>query len=414
MPEQVKDRLLDRADAAIGIAADIIGRFGPRVSGTESNRAARGELLRRLGEVCVEARVEAFPIHPGSLFSIGKIFAISYLAGAAAVFLDGAVAALALGLMLLCVAYFVSQFVLYGDAFDRLFKKAEAENLVGVVEPADRAERQVVLVGHHDSAPIYPFYERAAILYPIRLFGAVAFYGFCMVALSARLALLASGTAAPLSGWIEGFLILGLAVVAPMFGFMSNRGSPGASDNLIGCGIALQAAKALRGKLRATRLIVLFADGEEVGQKGSRAFARRHADALRSTPAIVLNFDTIVEESDLTILESDRNGLTPLSRELAAELKSVASELGIDVSSKPMPFGGGGTDAGQFALAGLKAASVVGIPMNPFRREILFHTSKDTPDRISRAAVAAAIDLAVGYIRRLDDVAGTGSRGGEA
>jgi aminopeptidase YwaD len=403
MPDSTKNAAAEFADAAIGLTADIIGRFGPRISGTESNRAARGELFARLGEVCPGARREGFTIHPGSLYSIGKIFAVSYLAGVVASFLDGAVvSALALALMALCSAYFASQFILYEDAFDPLFAKAEGENLVGVVEPTGRVERQVVLVGHHDSAPICPFHERAAIVYPIRLFLPVALYAICMGVLAVRFAGLVSGAAAPTPDWARWLLGLGIAAVAPMYGFMSRRGSPGASDNLIGCGIALQVAGALRGKLASTRLIILLADGEEVGQKGSRAFIRGNAEILRGMPTSVLNFDTIIDERDLTILSRDRNGLTPLSWEMAEGLAAAASDLGIAAAVKPMPFFGGGTDAGQFALAGLEAASIVGIPMSAVRSDIIFHSSKDTPDRISPTAVAAVIELAREYLRRVD------------
>jgi aminopeptidase YwaD len=403
MPDSAKDDAAELAKAAIGLAAEVIGRFGPRISGTESNRAARGGLLGRLGEACHEARREGFTIHPGSLYSIGKILAVSYLAGVLASFLDGAVAsALGLALMALCSAYFVSQFILYEDAFDPLFAKAEGENLVGVVEPTDRALRQVVLVGHHDSAPICPFHERAAIVYPIRLFLPVALYTICMGVLAVRFAGFVSGAVAPAPDWTRWLLGLGMAAVAPMYGFMSKRGSPGASDNMIGCGIALQVAGALRGKLRSTRLIVLFADGEEVGQKGSRAFILGNLESLRGMPTSVLNFDTIIDDRDLTILSRDRNGLTPLSKKMVHDLAAAASDLGIAAAVKPMPFFGGGTDAGQFALAGIEAASIVGIPMSAVRREIIFHTSKDTPDRISPTAVAAVIELAREYLRRVD------------
>jgi aminopeptidase YwaD len=403
MPDSAKDDAAELAEAAIGFVAEVIGRFGPRISGTESNRAARGDLIARLGEVCPETRREGFTIHPGSLYSIGKVFAVSYLAGVVASFLAGAIpSALGLALMSLCSTYFVSQFILYEDAFDPLFARAEGENLVGVVEPTGRALQQVVLVGHHDSAPICPFHERAAIVYPIRLFLPVALYVICMGVLAARFVGFVSGAVAPTPDWTRWLLGIGMAVVAPMYGFMSRRGSPGASDNLIGCGIALQVAGALRGKLASTRLIVLFADGEEVGQKGSRAFIRGSLESLKGMPTSVLNFDTIIGDRDLTILSRDRNGLTPLSLEMVHDLAAAASDLWIAAAVKPMPFFGGGTDAGQFALAGIEAASIVGIPMSAVRREIIFHTSKDTPDRISPTAVAAVIELAREYLRRVD------------
>jgi len=395
-------RCRELANAAVEMTAEIIDRFGPRVSGTEGNRAARDDLLGRLAEVCPTTRREAFRIHPDSLFAIGKVFTVAYLVGMTAALVGTTILmAVALSAMALGLVYFIAQFILYLSVFDPLFKGAEAENLVGVIEPEGQAERQVVLVGHHDSAPVYPFHERTAILYPIRLFAPILLYLACAAILAFRLATLATTGIDPgVDAWLEYVLAGGLLVVLPMFGFMSKRGSPGAADNLIGCAIALQVAKAVRGKLAGTRVIVLFTDGEEVGQKGAAAFARMNDALLRGVPSRIINIETICDYSELTIIERDRNGFSAMSKETVEGLRTVAADLGLEFAVKPIPFLGGGTDAGQFARAGHDVACIVGMSVSAFRRDIVFHTSRDRPDRISREAVGATIELVREYIIR--------------
>jgi aminopeptidase YwaD len=282
------------AREAIGLCAGIIDRHGSRVSGSEGCRGARAELAAALGEHCTSSWREALRISPDSLFAIGKIFAIGYLAGFAAIAIGGKLAyAIGLGVMVLGIAYFVTQFILYLDVFDGLFAKVDGENVTGVVQARGVARRHVILVAHHDSAPIYPFYEKLPSLFPFRLLLAIAFYLGCVVALILGLA----STPAAAAPATKLTLFLGLAFALPMFGYISNRGSPGAGDNLIGCAICLKVAEAVAssGGLSSTRLTVLLTDGEEVGQKGAKSYIGKNRELLAGLDTTVINIDSIFE-----------------------------------------------------------------------------------------------------------------------
>lgn len=258
------------AREAIELCAGIIERHGSRVSGSEGCRDARAELESALGECCSKARREAFRISPASLFAIGKIFAIAYVAGLAAILLGVRVAyTVGFAAMAIGLAYFVTQFILHLDVFDGLFKKVDGENLIGVVEP-------------------------------------------------------------------------------------------------------LAEAVASSGGLSSTRLIVLLTDGEEVGQKGAKAFIAANRDIASELETSVINIDSIYEYEDIAVLERDRNGFS-------------------------------GTDGGQFARAGLATASVIGLPIGIGRKEIVMHTTLDRPDRIKPRAVACVIESLRAYIAADDD-----------
>jgi hypothetical protein len=98
----------------------------------------------------------------------------------------------------------------------------------------------------------------------------------------------------------------------------------------------------------------------------------------------------------------DRNGFTRLSGDLLKDIKTVALNLGHELKTISIPFGGGGTDAGQFARDKNKTISIIGTPTNVFRKEIIFHTMKDCPDKISKKAVSTVIEAVSEYIRKFD------------
>jgi aminopeptidase YwaD len=401
------------AREALELTADIIHRHGPRVSGTEGCRGARAELGKILGGYCSSVRLEAFRIHPASLFAIGKIFAATYLIGLASLLIGGGLC-LGFGLasMVIACAYFATQFILYLDVFDGLFAGAEAENIVGTIDPSGPVARQVLIVGHHDSSYVYPFYEKHPSLYPIRLLIPIALFLSCLAALILGFAAsLALGAPSPIALWMKCVLLAGAIPVAPMYRFISNRGSPGAGDNLIGCAIGIKLAEAFSGPsgaLQGTRVIVLLSDGEEVGQKGAKAFIEKNRALLAGLDTLAINVDSIYEYEDIAILRRDRNGMTGLSKSLAGKIGATAKRLGHEFKSASIPFLGGGTDGGQFARAGMATASIIGLPIGARRDEILMHTMRDLPERIAERAVAAVIEVICEYVKGADASAGEG------
>jgi aminopeptidase YwaD len=401
----------EAAGDALSLVSGMIARHGPRLCGTPGCRNAAAELEGLLGNACGEARRESFPIHPGSLFSIGKVFSLSYALGLASLILGSSLGSVILlwasVLAMLSGAFFcVSQFILYLDIFDPLFKKVEGNNVVGRLEPSGPATRQVIVVAHLDSAPVYPFHESFTAIYPLRLFLPIAlfileFLSLSSVALSASI----SGEAPALPQWIACALVLGLVFVAPMYGFVSKRPAPGAGDDLIGCAIGIEVARLFRkgaARLERTRLVVLLADGEEAGQKGSKHYARENRESMERSDTTVINIDNIYDRKHLGIVRRDRNGLTRLSGELAGKLHSIAAELGHEARMLSIPFGGGGTDAAQFARAGIRSVGIMADSTEVLRKEIVFHTMKDMPDRIRADAVSAVLEIVCEHIARED------------
>jgi Zn-dependent M28 family amino/carboxypeptidase len=202
--------------------------------------------------------------------------------------------------------------------------------------------------------------------------------------------------------------LAGLPFALQLFFMMGSAKSPGAGDNLNATSLAAALGSHFMGErnrgfpLRHTRLILLSTDGEEIGQRGAIRFIGDHAAQLRATPTLVLNIDSVYFARDLTVLTRDRNGTCRLSAAMASDILGVAEGLGLRLKRAPIPFGGGGTDAAAFAVAGIEAVSIVGMPMGLVSRDHLYHTSKDTVECIEIGAVASVAAIAAGYIRWID------------
>jgi aminopeptidase YwaD len=278
-------------------------------------------------------------------------------------------------LCLIGSVYGLSQYVFYGRLFDPLFRGAEGCNVVGTLEPTASVDRQVILVGHHDSPYIFSFLERFQPIAFIRfLLGIASFIwlGAYSLLLSIQQLVfkeqhLPHGAAL----WITG---AGFLFAAQLFFMMSRRPSPGAGDNLNATSMNAHVARYFRdagtrdSSLRRTRLMLLSTDGEEIGQRGAIEFAKRHFTELHAIPTYVLNIDSVYYYKDLAVLTRDRNYTCPLSRAMVSEIKKVADENDIEVKTMPIPFGGGGTDAAAFAVAGIAATTLIAQPTGLWRR----------------------------------------------
>ena len=396
----MNDTYDNAAKKTVELVKDIITKFGPRVSGTKSNYAAVDELENIVKETCTSTQREHFDLYPDSLFSIGKVFTVQYIIGFLTILSNNSVIMfIGMVCMLLGIVFCISQFILYSDTFDRLFRKVDGNNIVGYLEPQNEVKEQIVLVGHHDSSYIYSFHENYPMLFSIRLFVPIIIFLFEFLVLLVALVL---GFTVGIPLWITITISIGLVFVIPMYWYISKNPGPGAGDNLIGCTIGISVVELLKEQLKHTRLVLLLTDGEEIGQKGARHFVNSNIEELKAIRTSVINIDSIYNKDDITILKSDRNGFSKLSSTLSESLNRIAVKRGYNLKIKPMPFGGGGTDGGQFARKGIDTTSIIGMPTNLIRKEILIHTKKDLPDRINVDAVSLVIEMLSEYIKIID------------
>lgn len=400
-----------QAAAALQFTKKIVEAFGPRLTGSEACGRAAERILEEAKPFADRAEVERFEVHPGAFLGFIKVLVVFYAVAAVSL----AVAPLAsavlssLGIFILVFGFF-----LYKAVLDPFFPKVEGKNVVAVLEPEGKAEVQLILSGHHDSARIFNFYVDRPELYSRRVYGGIG----SVVALW-----LASIAVAIVSGWALGTPLVGfdflravaalvflaaLPLVLPLWRFASDEGTPGAGDNLAASAIALEifkefsARRAAGAGLKRTRLVFASFDAEEAGLRGARAFSRRRKAEFAALPSYAFNMDCIFNLADLHVLVSDLNNFIPLDPEVASRLATLAAEEGFSVPKAPLAFLTGGTDAAELQAAGVKAGSLVAMRWGNDARANAYHTPADTVEAVDPAAVEALIRLGVRFAEDID------------
>ncbi len=399
-------------DDVLARTGRLIGECHPRLAGSPGClRAARaiGEALRPF---CDRVDIEAYAQAPGSFFLIGRVLAVTYLVSAILFFIGGTAAYFSAAGFTLGTVYFFTVFARMDRTFDFLFPKKPGANVVGVVEPAAEVRQQVIVGGHHDSAPVCNFLEKHQWAYAFRIIvpfalATLANIGTVLTAAGAWGG--EAGLSAPLL--LKILLVAGAVFIVPLIWLNRRDASPGAGDNLVSSLMLVKLAEAFRPgdpetALRHTRLILLSTDGEENGQKGALHYTESHRDGLRAVKTFVLTLDGLYRLRDLAFLTTETNGMVRLSKSLTEEAVRIASDLGYAAKAGPIPFGGGGTDAGRFARAGVEAASLIAISTRPIRRDIVYHTSRDTVASVEPEVVEAGLNIAANFIREKDRSAG--------
>ena len=177
------------------------------------------------------------------------------------------------------------------------------------------------------------------------------------------------------------------AALAVLAGALAGRGrlrgvSPGARDN--GTGVAAALAASAAASAAATTTGVLITGAEEFGMVGARVFARARAPLLQG--AVVLNFDTIDQEGELSLVCHDARGAA-LARAEAPRLAAA----GLAPRIRRLPLGIF-TDSLPFARAGVPAVTIGRLTWRTLRT---IHTPRDTPEGLS-LDVAERVGRAVG------------------
>ncbi len=404
---------LTRADVddVLSRTGKLIGECHPRLAGSPGCvRAARaiGEALKPF---CDRVEIEEFTQAPAAFFMIGRVLAVTYLVSAILFFIDGPAVYFSAAGLTLGTVYFFTVFARMDRTFDFLFRKKPGANVVGVLEPAAEVRRQVIIGGHHDSAPVCNFLEKHQWAYAFRIIIPVALATLANIGAVLTAAGAWGARAEPMALPVLKVIVLAGAVfIVPLIRLNRRDASPGAGDNLVSSLMLVKLAELFRSgdpetALRHTRLILLSTDGEENGQKGSLRYTMTHQADFRKTETFFLSLDGLYRLRDLAFLTTETNGMVRLSKSLTEEAVRIASDLGYAAKAGPIPFGGGGTDAGRFARAGVEAASLIAISTRPIRRDIVYHTSRDTVDRVEPGVVEAGLNIAANFVREKDKAA---------
>ena len=204
--------------------------------------------------------------------------------------------------------------------------------------------------------------------------------------------------------WLFGMAV-GLIFLLPYYFFITSEVSPGVGDNLIAVAILLQLAEYFNKSenvLQHTELVFLVTDAEESGLRGARAFVNKNREQLTATPHYNYNMDSLFSKDHLTFLNSDINNTVKLSKNLADKGIQIAKKLGYTAEKMNIPFGGGATDAGEFAKVGIPATSLIAMDTTFKSGSNPYHTRDDSIENIDPKAVLACLKIAHGFACDID------------
>ncbi len=399
------------AEDALRATKEMIDEFGSRLSGSEQCMNCSNKIKEELNEFCDYTEEQTFS-HKGSAYTLWlKILPFIYIT--TLLFLLSGFSFFPLLVNGVFIFYVYKEFLTYDSLFERFIKKEEGKNIFGVIEPESEVKKTIIFTSHHDSAKIANInrgnhgyflnvelplilFSISVIINIVELFvelftGRLFNIGFPQISIMIILIL----------------LLLVSPIVFKIRNYYSDKISPGAGDNLISSNILIQLSryfnwmKSNKKGLKNTRIIFTSFDAEEVGLRGSKAWFENNKNLLIN--ATQLNFDCIYKAKDLIFIDSDKNGLSSLSKDLAYKCVKLASDMGFKAKSSPLPLLSGATDAASGFSAGVEACSLMSVDLEKRVNNTFYHTEEDTVDKIEKTAVEQAIAIAIKLANSIDN-----------
>ena len=391
---------------AFRFTQNLINRFGPRLVGSKADAQAAQAIYDEMREFCDETRTHKFRVHPRAFLDWIRILVVIYVLSLILIWGSNNLAAM----LLLAggLAIMVFEFFLYREVVDPFFKNVTGTNVWGVIEPKGEVKQDFIISGHHDSARIFNFFIHQPELYGLRVMGGIGV--FALFFLYTTVLTIINPEGMPI--WqttLNGIFSFLIVLVGQLWFFASDKGTPGAGDNLIASSIALEVGKYFKKQklagnpLKHTRIHVISFDAEEAGLRGARAFFKAHHKQFEERPSWLFNIDCPYYLQETFFLTSDINGSVQLSQEMADRCTETAHELGYPAINKPITFLTGGTDAGEAAKYDINAVTLMAMPWDNSERASVYHTPNDTVDAIEPEAVQAAIGIAIKFAEQLDE-----------
>jgi len=390
------------AKEALDHTAHIIKECGPRKAGGDACKKSARMLEEDYGKVADKAWKEEFTFHPDAFISFLKIVSVLYAIATVFLMLRWTIPGFFVLLLAVLIAF--SQFIMYYQWFDPFFKKAKGYNVIGSIEPEGEVKQQIIVSGHHDSANEFVIIDKFPKLYA-PLSAALSSIVLIVFILSA----VAAFGPQNIVNLVRYISLGGLLLTVPAFFYVSNKVVPGASDNMISSSLAYKlgeifgkAKKEGKNKLKHTRLLIVSFDAEESGLRGAYAYTRMHRKELTDTKTYCFNMDTLLDPENLQFFRTDINGTVKMSKGMVDDCVTISKELGYKSKPGGIPLGGGATDAGEFSRIGVEATNLICMSTKGFNEKSVYHTMKDTVDKIGLKAVEMSADIAYNYIMMKD------------
>lgn len=404
----MKANLKQKTDQAMSFTEMVTTRWDSRITGSQACLECGNYLLECFDEFCDTTRMHKFDVRPSAFFGFLKIAVVFYFL--ALITLWTQFLGLATILATAPVIVTVFQFFFYKDFISFLYPKKEGQNVVGSIEPEGEVKQQIIISAHHDSAHIFNFLVDDPAGFPRKMqIANAASFGIAIAAWALFIGELLGFSLVTPTYVVAGFFTLLSYNVGQLWFFYDEKGTPGAGDNMVCTALAMEVGKHFAQQkkngqgLKYTRVVVASWDAEEAGLRGARAYLKAYLPELEAVKTYNFNLECMYDYKELGFLTSDLNAFVQLSESMVDECIEVGNSLGYAIKKNPFPFLAGGTDAAEFAKAGIEATTLAA--MNWIDKDGMpaYHTPRDTIEAVDAVAVSRSIELGIQYILKKEE-----------
>ena len=396
------------ADYMIDEITHVIKTCGKRDPGSEGEKKSCEYMADVLKKDCgcEDVKLESYTVSPRAFY--GWIyFTMTFVLLAIVAFFFMPI--ISIPLIVAGFALVLIQFGFYKKLLDPLFKKKTSHNVTAIKKCSGETKRRIIFNGHPDATWEWP------VNYAL---GGVGFEGHAISAIGGALYFLVLSIISVVKFGFGPHLptlsdpviiagLVGLVFVPFMIGlyFMVNykRVVDGANDNLTGCYMGIAVLKYLKDEgieLENTEVGVILTGSEEIGLRGSKAWAEAHKGEFKDVPTFFYAFDTINESKYLMANYRDLNGTVKSDKEVADLFYEAAIEAGVPCKKGWIPPLGGAVDAAGFTQGGFRAAGVTGLN---HKLERYYHTRLDSYDNMNKEGIANCFAATVKTLEMFDN-----------
>lgn len=388
----------------------IIDRHGPRLPGSEEEKAAQKDIAAIMEDATgVKPTVEKFMLAPRA--SIGAIPYLGYAGFVAlALYYIHPIPSFIVSLCTLLFA--VVQVFTYKGWFDKFFKQEESCNVFSVMDGKGTIDHTIVFSGHADSSWLWQMAAKNPKTMILRTVLGVV--GVVSVIIGSLLRFFAGMWSvvkpeAMATGYYIFLLITPLLFIYGLYSLCiylthdKKKASPGAMDNLTGVGASIFMGKYFKDnpdKLPDNcRVIIASLGSEEAGLKGSEAFMKAHAgDKDLLINPYFFNIDSLRDYDHFNAVKGDSWLMSKFDNDMKNMLVKAFENAGVKPNIIVNPVGG--CDSTPICRAGYKTITFAA--QKPDVTDY-YHTYRDTCDGLNMNTLEKSVDIIIDVTEQIHE-----------